>query len=193
MHQFYPLTMEASEGDALEREDRPHYYSDDHLWIVLAVCAYLKETGDFAFLDEVDPVLRQRQRRAGPRIRHGARSPAARRSSSRATMSARTVCRWLGFADWNDTINLRTGAESLFTANLYGKALRELIELADFEHDTAAAEHFHRLLRRDEAARQRTRLGWRVVRALFRLRRAAARLAAATQPGRCLPTGSPGR
>ncbi|MCK7479294.1 MAG: hypothetical protein M0C28_19465 [Candidatus Moduliflexus flocculans] len=28
----------------------------------------------------------------------------------------RTACRCLGFADWNDTINLPTGAESLFTA-----------------------------------------------------------------------------
>ncbi len=27
----------------------------------------------------------------------------------------------LGFADWNDTVNLPKGAESLFTANLYGK------------------------------------------------------------------------
>jgi len=35
----------------------------------------------------------------------------------------------LGFADWNDTVNLKTGAESLFVANLYGKALLELIEL----------------------------------------------------------------
>jgi cellobiose phosphorylase len=47
-----------------------------------------------------------------------------------------------GFADWNDTINLRTGAESLFAANLYGKALRELIELADFEQDAAPFQTF---------------------------------------------------
>ncbi len=32
----------------------------------------------------------------------------------------------LGFADWNDTVNLKKGAESLFTANLYGKALMEM-------------------------------------------------------------------
>ena len=38
MHQFNPLTMVASEGDSLDWEDRPHYYSDDALWIVLAVC-----------------------------------------------------------------------------------------------------------------------------------------------------------
>ncbi len=38
----------------------------------------------------------------------------------------------LGFADWNDTVNLRAGAESVFTACLYGVALKELIELGRF-------------------------------------------------------------
>lgn len=35
----------------------------------------------------------------------------------------------LGFADWNDTVNLPAGAESMFTANLYGKAVLEMIAL----------------------------------------------------------------
>ena len=35
----------------------------------------------------------------------------------------------MGFADWNDTVNLPAGAESLFTAHLYGWALRELADL----------------------------------------------------------------
>ena len=55
MHQFNPLTMEASAGDARERPDLPQYYSDDHLWMILAVCAYLKESGDLEFLDEIIP------------------------------------------------------------------------------------------------------------------------------------------
>jgi cellobiose phosphorylase len=38
----------------------------------------------------------------------------------------------LGFADWNDTINLATGAESLFTSHLYGRALNELIDLLEY-------------------------------------------------------------
>jgi len=49
MHQFYASTMLASEGDSREQPERPDYYGDDQLWIVLAVCAYLKETGDLAF------------------------------------------------------------------------------------------------------------------------------------------------
>ncbi len=72
-----------------------------------------------------------------------------------------------GFADWNDTINLRTGAESLFTANLYGKALLELIELADFEGDTSAADTFTTCY--DEMKARVNEHGWdgALVRALF--------------------------
>ncbi|GAH05202.1 unnamed protein product, partial [marine sediment metagenome] len=44
MHSFNPLTMEGSKGETEELPDRPKYYGDDHLWIVLAVTAYLKET-----------------------------------------------------------------------------------------------------------------------------------------------------
>ena len=54
-HQFNPLSMIAGRGDSMEYEDRPHYYSDDHLWIILAVCAYVKETGDYAFLHKQLP------------------------------------------------------------------------------------------------------------------------------------------
>lgn len=55
MHQFNPANMIASEGDSKEMEGRPKYYGDDHLWIVLAVSAYLKETGNIGFLDKVLP------------------------------------------------------------------------------------------------------------------------------------------
>lgn len=54
-HQFNPLSMIATSGDGGEEEDRPNYYSDDHLWIILAVTEYLKETGDFDFLIEKIP------------------------------------------------------------------------------------------------------------------------------------------
>ncbi len=141
MHLFYPLTMEASEGDLLEMGDRPHYYSDDHLWIILAVCAYLKETGDAAFLDEVIPYYEKGK--DGQTLESGTVRDHMRRGIEfTRTQVGSHGLPLAGFADWNDTINLRTGAESLFTANLYGKALRELIELAEFEQDAAALETF---------------------------------------------------
>ncbi|MEZ0396291.1 MAG: glycosyl hydrolase family 65 protein [Anaerolineales bacterium] len=127
-HQFNPLTLEASEGDSLERDDRPHYYSDDHLWLVLATTAYLKETGDFAFLREKVPFYdkdrKGRPLESAPVLEHLERALAFTRQDV-----GQHGLPLLGFADWNDTVNLPPGAESLFTANLYGKALLEMIAL----------------------------------------------------------------
>jgi len=38
----------------------------------------------------------------------------------------------LGFADWNDTVNLKGDAESSFTCCLYGRALLDMIDLCEF-------------------------------------------------------------
>jgi cellobiose phosphorylase len=138
-HQLNPLTMEGQIGDAAEDPDRLHYYSDDHLWAVLAVCAYLKETGDFAYLDHVVPYYEKD--RAGQPLESGTVRDHLRRgiAFTRANVGAHGLP-LLGYADWNDTINLLPGAESLFTANLYGRALLELIGLFEQRGDTAAAE-----------------------------------------------------
>jgi cellobiose phosphorylase len=127
-HQFNPLSMVASEGDALEREDRLHYYSDDHLWIVLAVNAYLKETGDLEFLKENIPFYDKDKNELpienAPVFEHLSRAVEFTHRDTGAHGLPR-----LGFADWNDTLNLPIGAESLMTANLYGAALNELTEI----------------------------------------------------------------
>jgi cellobiose phosphorylase len=36
---------------------QPHHYSDGPVWLAMAVCAYLKETGDFGLLNESVPFL----------------------------------------------------------------------------------------------------------------------------------------
>ena len=139
MHQFNPATRETSMGDALERDDRPHYYSDDHLWSVLAVAEYLKETGDFSFLDESIPFAEKDK--AGSPV-EGATVWEHLRRGIEFTRGNTGVhgLPLLGFADWNDTVNLAAGAESLFTANLYGKALLEMIEIERLRGDVAGVE-----------------------------------------------------
>ena len=141
MHQFYPLTMEAGIGDAAEGEDRPDYYGDDHLWLILAVAAYLKETGDLGFLDEELPYYGTRPYGApgtsGTVLDHLRRALAFTWSNTGAHGLP-----LLGFADWNDTVNLRKGAESLFNAFLFGVALREMIELAEHMGDGASAPRY---------------------------------------------------
>ena len=49
-HQVFPLTGEGGVGLAAEYPDRPQWFCDDHLWLLIAVCAYLRETGNFSYL-----------------------------------------------------------------------------------------------------------------------------------------------
>ena len=130
MHQFNPLTMVANLGDSAEEEDRPKFYSDDHLWSVLAVTEYLKETGDFHFLQE-NPPFYEKDRADVPLETGTVWQHLKRAVAFTHDHTGGHGLPLLGFADWNDTVNLPEGAESLFTAHLYGWALRELIELGE--------------------------------------------------------------
>lgn len=144
MHQYFPSTMEANEGDSRESEDRPKYYGDDHLWIVLTVAGYLKETGNLSFLDKVIPFY-DKDKHTGKALESGTVWEHLCRSL-RFTWNNRGQhgLPLLGYADWNDTVNLPTGAESLFNANLFGKGLLEAIDVAETTGKTAEAEEFRK-------------------------------------------------
>ena len=131
MHQFNPLNCEGSHGDAMEIEDRPKYYSDDHLWIVLAVLSYIKETGDFEFLDKVIPYYEK------DKLNNPMESGTVRKHlDSAIEFTWKNVgshgLPLLGFADWADPVNLPYGAESVFVANLFGKTVFEVMRLMCF-------------------------------------------------------------
>jgi cellobiose phosphorylase len=145
MHQFFPLTMEANEGDSREEEGSKNWYGDDHLWSVLAVCAYLKETGDLDFLDQpvpfYDKKLPLENRECGTVLEHLQRA-----LEFTKTHTGRHGLPLLGFADWNDTVNLHGDAESVFVADLYGRALLEMIDLMKHlgrNEDAAAYRNDH--------------------------------------------------
>jgi cellobiose phosphorylase len=140
LHQFNPLTMIGNEGDSREVEEGPTYYGDDHLWSVLAVTAYLKETGDMGFLSKV--IAYYDKDEAGEPLEAGTVLDHVQRAIDFArTNTGKHGLPLAGFADWNDSVNLGAGAESLFVANLYGKALQEMIALAKYLSD---AEHVER-------------------------------------------------
>jgi cellobiose phosphorylase len=107
----------------------------------LAVTAYLKETRDLAFLNEEIPYY-DKDKKKKP-IESGTVLDHLRRAIefTHNDVGAHGLP-LAGFADWNDTVNLRVGAESLFTANLYGTTLREMIELAHHLDDKASAEKY---------------------------------------------------
>lgn len=134
MHQFFPSTMEANEGDSREEADRPSYYGDDHLWIVQTVSQYLKETGNFNFLSKVIPFYRKDEatpQESGTVWEHLVRAIEFTRNNL-----GNHNLPLLGFADWNDTVNLPTGAESVMVANLYGKALLEMMHICKATEQT---------------------------------------------------------
>ncbi len=135
-HQYQPLTKRGN-------NDVGSDFNDDPLWLVLAVAAYIKETGDWAILDEGVPYdnlpgseeplyghlkrsIQYTQDRLGP---HG--------------------LPLIGRADWNDCLNLncfsdspgqsfqtttnKDGkvAESVFIAGLFVLAAREMCTIAN--------------------------------------------------------------
>ncbi|MFP4012941.1 MAG: GH36-type glycosyl hydrolase domain-containing protein [Chitinispirillaceae bacterium] len=141
MHQFNPMSMEATNGDAHEMPDRPQYYGDDHLWIVLAVSSYLKETGDIDFLNESIPFYAKGK--DGSPLESGTVYDHLTRALkfTKSNMGAHGLP-LLGFADWNDCVNLPTGAESIFNACLYSRALLEMIDLENFLGHKDLAESY---------------------------------------------------
>lgn len=145
-HQYQPLTKRGNDAVGTN-------FNDDPLWLVLAVAAYLRETGDWSILDELTPFdstpgsevslfehlqfsIRYVLDRIGP---HG--------------------LPLIGRADWNDCLNLncfsdmpgqsfqtttnKDGkvAESVFIAGLFVLAARQLIDIAQhYGHSQFAEE-----------------------------------------------------
>lgn len=149
MHQYFPLTMEANEGDSREEPGHANFYGDDHLWAVLACTAYIKETGNVSFLNKPLPYyskhLKPENREQGSVLDHLLRA-----LHFTFTNVGRHQLPLLGFADWNDTVNLPEGAESLFVANLFGHAVKELRVIAVFINNTqltATLDHYYQAMK----------------------------------------------
>jgi cellobiose phosphorylase len=134
-HQYQPLTKRGN-------NDVGSGFNDDPLWLVIGVCGYLKETGDFSILDE----LVQYENEAGtetPLYEHLQR--ALQYTLDRLGPNQLPL---IGRADWNDCLNLNcfsetpgqsfqtttnkdgAVAESVFIAGLFVLAAKEMEALA---------------------------------------------------------------
>jgi cellobiose phosphorylase len=143
-HQYQPLTKRGN-------NDVGSGFNDDPAWLVLAVAAYVKETGDWAILDEKV----QYENEVGsekPLYEHLQRSlqyTLDRLGPNRLPL--------IGRADWNDCLNLncfsdtpgqsfqtttnKDGkvAESVFIAGLFILAANEMAQIADHRGDKVEA------------------------------------------------------
>jgi cellobiose phosphorylase len=162
-HQYQPLTKRGN--DAIGSG-----FNDDPLWLVLAVAAYLKETGDLSIVDE--PVLYDNAPdTATPLYEHLQR--ALRYTVDRLGPHGLPL---IGHADWNDCLNLncfsntpgesfqttqnRTGgvAESVFIAGLFTLAAREMAEIAELRDLVDEAKGYRATA--DEMAGRIAEHGW---------------------------------
>ncbi|MGZ8717461.1 MAG: GH36-type glycosyl hydrolase domain-containing protein, partial [Gaiellaceae bacterium] len=133
-HQYQPLTKRGN------TEIGGDFY-DDHLWLVLSTCAYVKETGDASILDE--PVGYADTPGSGESLLHHLETSVAYTLGHRGPHGLPLI----GHADWNDCLNLNcfstepdesfqtagdvegSNAESVMIAGLFLYACRELAGL----------------------------------------------------------------
>jgi cellobiose phosphorylase len=99
-------------------------HCDDPLWFILAVTEYVKETGDFALLDGVEPFL---DGAPGSILDHlFAVAEFARRNTGRHDLPV------FGRGDWNDTLDYiggEEGGESVWGGMFYAAMLDRLAEM----------------------------------------------------------------
>ena len=149
-HQYQPLTKRGN-------TDIGSGFNDDPLWLIEAVSAYLRETGDFTILDE-PCAFDNDETLAAPLMEHLRRS-----FNFTATQKGPHGLPLIGRADWNDCLNLNcfsktsgesfqtSGpsegpvAESVFIAGLFVKVGREYADICyrlklDAEAEAVLAE-----------------------------------------------------
>ena len=147
-HQYQPLTKKGN-------LDIGSGFNDDPLWLIAAVSAYLKETGDFSILNEMVDFDNQKEK-AAPLYEHLRRS-----FEYTATHLGPHKLPLIGRADWNDCLNLNCfstepgesfqtfgpsegpNAESVFIAGMfvrYGKDYVEICRHRGLEDEAKLAE-----------------------------------------------------
>jgi len=138
MHGLQPLTWTQGAHNVSE-----WIFSDDHLWLLLSVPGYLKETGEFALLDEPVPYADAGQATVYEHLKMALEFSWSRRGPHGLLLGLA--------ADWNDCLNLRGQGESMFSTFLFCRGLRELIALAFRLHKEGDARHFEEYLKAMEA------------------------------------------
>ena len=99
-------------------------YSDSAVWLVFTLCAYLKETGDFAFLDEEIPFFDEGRTTVLGHVRRALDFLEENRGAHGHIL--------IKFGDWNDSltnVGKEGRGESVWLSMACAEALREMAEL----------------------------------------------------------------
>lgn len=110
--------------------------SDDALWLVSAIVEYVKETGEFSFLDQV---LSYADGGEGTVYEHMMKIL----DFSAKQVGESGICKGLR-ADWNDCLNLG-GGESAMVSFLHYWAIRNFLEAARYLNRTADVEKYEQM------------------------------------------------
>ena len=162
-HQYQPLTKRGN-------DDVGSDFNDDPLWLVLAVAAYIKETGDWSILDT--PAQYQNEEGSEqPIYDHLKRS--IQYTLDRLGPNKLPL---IGRADWNDCLNLNcfseepgqsfqtttnkegTVAESVFIAGQFILASKEMVKIASHLGKEEEATAFQKAIEDMESAVENA--GW---------------------------------
>ena len=156
-HQYQPLTKRGN-------NEVGSGFNDDPLWLVMAAAAYIKETGDWAVLQEAVP-FENRPGTEAPLYAHLLKSL----EYTLANLGPHQLP-LIGRADWNDCLNLncfseqpgqsfqtttsKDGkvAESVLIAGLFNLAASEMIEIAMHEGQQLDVQRFRQAAQKMEAA-----------------------------------------
>jgi len=133
------LRHQAKDGHAIRGwlPIQPHHYSDGPAWIAPTIAAYLKETGDRAFLDEVVPFLDDGEATVFEHMLRGIRHLSEDLGSHGLVLAHE--------GDWNDSLNWMGKAgigESVWTSmalfhscNVVAEMAREFLNLPELEKE----------------------------------------------------------
>ena len=141
-HQVFPLSGQGGPGLAGEHPDRPQWFSDDHLWLIIATCAYLRETADFGYLRQNISYYDGGEDAVWNHLLRAVQFTLDHRGPHRLPRT--------GYSDWDDTLDIDRGsgkAESVWTGEQFCRSMLDLAELSRHlgkESDAVRFEKLHR-------------------------------------------------
>ncbi|HEX3043278.1 MAG TPA: glycosyl transferase [Bacillota bacterium] len=131
MHGLQPLTWTQGAHNVPPMQ---HIFSDDHLWLLISIPAYLKETGDMEFLNTVVPYCDKGEATVYNHLKAALEFSWSKRGPHGLLLGMA--------ADWNDCINLKGKGESTWSTFLFVYALDQFITLAGRLGNNEDRDHY---------------------------------------------------